>query len=156
MNEEESRFIYENMGKILQGRAKVSGHLDFAALIGRFSTFLITILNLHVNTFILAYFEPKLAKNYSFWHNRYSVKTVVSDTVWKSQLSAISIFVTQSLKIGLERPKIRQNDPKNMQIVDIDEKVTFFQASVCHDTFTSVRKLLRYPVHNIFCKNKRK
>ena len=66
---------------VLQGRAIVLGHLDFEALIGQFSTFLIMILNLHVNTFILAYFEPKLTKNYSFWHNRYSVKTVASDTV---------------------------------------------------------------------------
>ena len=81
----------------LQGSAKVPGHLDFEALIGRFSTFLIMILNLHVNTFILAYCEPKLTKNYN---------------------SAISIYVAQSLKIGLERPKIHQNDPKNMQIVD--------------------------------------
>ena len=35
-----------------------------------------------------------------------------------------------------------------MQIVDLDEEVTFFQASVCHDTFTSVQELLCYPVED--------
>ena len=52
--------------RLVQGSAKVPGHLDFEALNGRFSTFLIMILNLHVNTFILAYCEPKLTKNYNF------------------------------------------------------------------------------------------
>ena len=50
----------------IQGSAKVPGHLDFEALIGRFSTFMIIILNLHANTFILAYCEPKLTKKYNF------------------------------------------------------------------------------------------
>ena len=51
----------------VQGSAKVPGHLDFEVFIGRFSTFMIKILNLHANTFILAYCEPKLTQKYNFW-----------------------------------------------------------------------------------------
>ena len=46
----------------IQGRAKVSGHLDFEAFIGLICTFLLIIHILQVNTFILAYCKPKLTK----------------------------------------------------------------------------------------------
>ena len=44
-------------------------------------------------------------------------KTVLYGTLDFSQSFAIFIFGTQILKVGLKWSKIRQNDPKNMQIV---------------------------------------